>query len=318
MSAVGEGATIAVTGATGFVGVALVHELVDAGYRVVGISERLQPPDAIRDILSEYIATDLTSAWPAINAVDAIVHLAGLAAVGPSFTEPQRYIECNSRMVTNMFEHMLSHAWHGRIVVVSSGAVYTNAEGRAPLSEDDECAATSPYVVSKLLLENQTDYYRRLGGDAVVARPFNHIGPGQSRGFIVPDLTAAVLKSGPGETIEVGNLNTARDYTDVRDVARAYRLLLEHRQLRHGVYNVCSGKALDGWDVLMTICDVLDVAVPPVLAHDARALDSAFTVGSSERLTNETGWRPEVSIRQSIADFVLDQQLLEAGILEKR
>lgn len=318
MSAVRPGATVAVTGATGFVGVALVRELAGSGYRVVGVSERPKPPDAIRDALSLYVATDLTSAWPAITGLDAIVHLAGLAAVGPSFADPQRYIEYNSGMATNMFEYALESGWHGRIVVVSSGAVYDTSNSRTPLSEDAACAATSPYVVSKLLLENQTEYYCRLGVDAVVARPFNHIGPGQSPGFIVPDLTAAVLRSVPGEQIGVGNLNTARDYTDVRDVARAYRLLLEHGHLRHGTYNVCSGTALHGWDVLGKICDVLECTVPPVEASIDRAIDASFTVGSSDRLRREVGWRPTISVRQSIADFVAGQQLLEAGILENR
>jgi GDP-4-dehydro-6-deoxy-D-mannose reductase len=318
MPAVRVGATIAVTGASGFVGSAMVRQLAGAGYRVVGISERPHPPQGIRGALNSYVSADLTTTWPATERVDAIVHLAGLAAVGPSFDQPQRYIDSNSSMVTNLFEHILDSAWHGRVVVVSSGAVYGTQKTRVPLSEVAECAPTSPYVVSKMLVENQTEYYRGLGVDAVVARPFNHIGPGQLPGFIVPDLTAAVLRSEPGEAITVGNLDTERDYTDVRDVARAYRLLLEHPRLEHGVYNVCSGTTLTGWEVLGAICRALGRDVPAVTMDAERATDASFAVGSAERLTRETGWAPTISAQQSIADFVHDQQLFDAGMPENR
>ena len=318
MTPVRVGATIAVTGATGFVGATMVRQLAGAGYRVVGIAQRAEPPQSIRGALSSYVRADLSVAWPETERVDAIVHLAGLAAVGPSFSEPQRYIERNSSMVTNLFEHLLDSAWHGRVVVVSTGAVYGTAEAGAALSEASASAVSSPYVVSKLLVENQTEYYRRLGVDAVVVRPFNHIGPGQLSGFIVPDLTAAVRRSQPGETITVGNLDTVRDYTDVRDVARAYRRLLEHPRLEHGVYNVCSGAALSGRDVLATICRALGREVPTVAVNAERAYDSSYAVGSAERLTREVGWAPTISFPQSIVDFVTDQQLLDAGMPENR
>jgi len=307
MSAATSGGRIAVTGATGFVGQALVARLAARGYRVVGISERSDPPHRTADSLTEYHCADLTRGWPDIGPwreLDGIVHLAGLAAVAPSFERPQEYIDANSSMVTNLFESALRQDWRGRAVVVSSGAVYGGGEPDR-LTEESPTVATSPYVVSKLLVEHQAEYYRQRGQDVVVARPFNHVGPGQSCGFIVPDLVAKVRGLRPGTTMAVGNLDSARDYTDVRDVVAAYELLVSRPRLKHATYNVCSGAARTGWEVLDAVCRALRTQLPPVhTAGERRAVDPSVVAGSADRLTGETGWRPTIDLQTSIDDFV--------------
>jgi len=312
MTHVQQGDRIAVTGATGFVGQALVEQLTAAGYHVVGISERPEPPARIADALADYRPTDLVTGAPRIADCAGLIHLAGLAAVGPSFDRPQEYISTNSAMVTHLFEQALADGWQGRAIVVSSGAVYGAVDGGAGFAEGAPPLATSPYVVSKLLVENQTEYYRRRGIDAIVARPFNHIGRDQQPGFIVPDLTAKVVQWHPGTELAVGNLDSARDYTDVSDVVGAYRVLLELPSPDHCLYNVCSGKARSGWEVLEAICRALRVPVPPTTTSDTRAIDPSVITGDAGRLMGETGWAPTIDLDTSVGEFVASY-LAQAG-----
>jgi GDP-4-dehydro-6-deoxy-D-mannose reductase len=273
---------------------------------VVGISERPDPPFGVGQALYDYHCADLSHEWPNVGPFKAIVHLAGLAAVGPSFDHPQRYIDKNSAMVTHFFEYALRQNWSGRAVIVSSGAVYGGTTDGAGFTEGSPLRATSPYVVSKLLVENQTEYYRRRGIDALVVRPFNHIGPGQRAGFIVADLAAKLRDWTPGAPLPVGNLDSARDYTDVRDIVCAYRTLLERRDPQHGTYNVCSGAARSGWQILDALCRALGTPVPPTVATDCRAIDPSVVTGDARRLQHETGWSPVITLQTSIEDFVAD------------
>jgi len=302
------GSRIVVTGATGFVGQALVAQLAASGYDVIGISDRQEPQPATAHLLREYYCVDLTRQWPDIAPFTGLIHLAGLAAVQPSFEQPQRYLNVNSTMITNFFEYALSTGWLGRAIIVSSGAVYgtVNQLNRGGFDECSVLAPTSPYVVSKMLVENQVDYYRRQGVDALVVRPFNHIGPRQGPGFLVPDLVRKVTDAQQGEEVTVGNLNTSRDYTDVRDIVCAYVLLLEHRNPFHITYNVCSGSAHSGWEILGAVCNALEISIPPVKAVSDRAIDPGVIIGNAERLRSEVGWRPAICLQQSIRDFVAE------------
>jgi len=302
MTSVGPGARIVVTGASGFVGQALVEHLATSGYQVVGVSKDTVPPVRIRDLLTSYHCADLTLGWPEIGPYDGLVHLAGLAAVGPSFRNPQLYLNVNGSMVTHMFESAVRRGWKGRAIVVSSGAVYESTSYANKLTEASPVAASSPYVVSKLLLEKQVEYYCRLGLDIVITRPFNHIGPGQRTGFIVPDLVTKMINRRSDNVITAGNLNTARDYTDVRDVVSAYALLLECSQLSHNLYNVCTGIPVRGWDILEKICCALDLQIPTVGSASDRTLDPLIICGDAEALHSATGWRPEIPLSRSIGD----------------
>ena len=302
MTARGAG-RVAVTGVNGFVGHHLVAELVAAGAEVVGIGHE---PDGGPAGLSDYVSQDLTQGWPQGLEVRAVVHLAGLSAVGPSFDDPQRYLDQNSAMVTHLCEGVLAHSPGVRLLVVSSGAVY-DAHQDLPLDETGRIGFSSPYVVSKVLVENQVAYYAGRGLDAVVARPFNHIGPGQGLGFLVPDLLAAADAAAvSGQPLRVGDLGTRRDYTDVRDVARAYRLLLEADDLGARVFNVCSGRSWSGRELLGVLEDAWPHGRVEVEVDDRRIRprDPREIVGDNTRLRQAVAWKPEIDIADSIRDFV--------------
>lgn len=298
---------VLITGVDGFVGRHLARIAADAGWEVAGItrSETIDP--SLRGDLSLHYFSDLTKCWPAEAPTEwPIIHLAGLAAVGPSFQAPQQYIEANSSMVTNMCEAVLSRGSRsGRIIGVSTGAVYAPPHD-GPLNETSAVSCSSPYVVSKLLVENQLDYYRHRGLDTVVARPFNHFGPGQARGFLVPDLLDELHNLSPSGTLRVGNIATRRDYSDVRDVARAYLALISAAVLRHEVYNIASGEARSGYDVLDNLCIALGRPRPSLRVDESRirATDPPEIVGDPTRLREDTTWAPEYTFDRSIRDTI--------------
>jgi GDP-4-dehydro-6-deoxy-D-mannose reductase len=290
---------VAVSGVNGFVGQHLVRELVSGGHEVLGTSNGPVEP-SIETLLATYSDQDLTVAWPAQD-VDAVVHLAGLSAVGPSFDAPQSYIHGNSAPVTQLCEHLLRTQRPVRVVVVSTGAVY------APGTRLDEGAPTepsSPYAVSKLLVETQCAYYRRRGVDVMVMRPFNHVGPGQQAGFLLPDLIAGLAEG----SLTVGNLDTRRDYTDVRDVARAYRLAVEADPLDVSLLNVCSARSVSGLHLLRLVVDELGIEEPEVAVDRSRLRpdDPAEISGDNSLIGKVLGWAPEIDLETTVRDTVAE------------
>lgn len=296
---------IVITGVNGFVGHHLAAQFAQQGHYVVGIARDKDVALELKNVVKEYHAADLTTEWPNIEDVDAIVHLAGLAAVGPSFDDPQRYINANSSMLTHMCEYYLKQTKKPRIISVSSGAVY-DSEQPMPITELSSIGFSSPYAVSKVLTEHQCDYYRRRGLDCIIARPFNHIGPGQGLGFILPDFYKRLSEADDNATIKVGNINTKRDYTDVRDIVEAYTRLALAPTLQHTVYNVCSGKSLSGKEILDLLKQTVNkpkvsFEIDPSLVRPTDIMD---IYGDSSRLRNELQWQPNYSIEQTVKDFV--------------
>jgi GDP-4-dehydro-6-deoxy-D-mannose reductase len=297
---------VVISGINGFVGGYLAPELSKRGCSVIGIGVDEKISASIAEFVDEYYRADLTKKWPEIDNVDVVIHLAGLAAVGPSFDAPQKYINLNSAMVTNLGEYYLKQDKQPRIIVVSSSTIY-RPDQPIPISEKGDVVCSSPYAVSKLLNENQVDYYRSRGLDCIVVRPFNHIGPGQNTGFILPDLYERLSSiSKDKHTIITGNIKTKRDYTDVRDIARAYSELALAEKLNAITYNLCSGKSVSGTYIFETLKDVMglddvDYKIDPDLVRPTDVMD---IVGDSSLLKSELGWESEIDIRQTITDFV--------------
>lgn len=302
--------SIVISGVNGFVGHHLARELASSGFSVIGIGTDETVAPGIADVVEEYHQADLSQAWPDISKARAVIHLAGLAAVGPSFDNPQKYINLNSAMVTHLCEYYVNSEDKPRIILVSSGAIYDGRQSM-PIQESGDIGLSSPYAVSKVLNENQATYYRQRGLDCVVARPFNHIGPGQAPGFILPDFYKRLSQlEDPTAAVSVGNIATRRDYTDVRDIVHAYRKLALADSLQHTVYNVCSGASVSGTEILSelkTVMDLPDVTfeIDPSLV---RPTDIENIVGDSSRLKEELDWEPSIPLQQTIADFVSSQR----------
>ncbi len=297
---------IVISGVNGFVGHHLAIALHKAGMLVVGIGQDSGVDTIIEEFVDEYYQADLTTTWPVTGHVKAIIHLAGIAAVGPSFDSPQKYINVNSSMVTNLCEYYLNQEIEPRIILVSSGAIYEPNQSM-PINEDSTIGFNSPYALSKVLNENQATYYRNRGLDCIVVRPFNHVGPGQAEGFILPDFYKRLSRLDKDQTvIGVGNIDTRRDYTDVRDIVQAYMKLALAPVLKDTVYNICSGKSLSGSQILDKLKVILnreDVTfqTDPSLV---RPTDIQEITGDSSRLSNELDWQPKYEIDQTIKDFV--------------
>lgn len=292
---------ILITGANGFVGQHLTNELTSNGIEVVGVG---YSSDAL-NVLSLDLTNPSECSKLDFSHIFGVIHLAGLAAVGPSFVDPMKYITTNMSIEVNLFETALKQKANPRFLVISSGSLY-DPKAPLPLNEQSSTIPSSPYAISKLGQEQIAQYYSRLGFECIIARPFNHIGPNQGPGFIVPDLASQIIKAkkdGSGE-IKVGNLEAKRDYTDVRDIARAYRLLLTKGKPGE-IYNVCSGRSIDGQTILKGLMAAAKVNLNPVIDQSKlRPTDNPDLYGSHQKLTKDTGWEPTISIDQTLKDVI--------------
>ncbi|CAN5180020.1 GDP-mannose 4,6-dehydratase [soil metagenome] len=301
--------TVAVTGANGFVGRHVVHELLQNGYEVLAVNGSVTPQIEEQQSGVKYVSVDL-SKQEELNKVDlsnveAIIHLAGLAAVGPSFDDPMRYITTNSSLEANLLQRAVEQGVTPRFIVISSGSLY-DPQAPLPINEQSTVIPSSPYAVSKITQEQLGHYYGNRGFEVIVARPFNHIGPGQGLGFLVSDLASQIVacEQGSSDPIMVGNLDAKRDYTDVRDIARAYRLLLEEGRPGE-TYNICSGVSLSGHQILDALLKYSN-ARPTIKQDQARMRpsDAPDIYGSHDKIARDTGWQPNIELSQTISDVL--------------
>jgi GDP-4-dehydro-6-deoxy-D-mannose reductase len=299
---------IIVTGINGFVGQHLARELHEQGFTVIGAGRETMVATELKSIVHKYFNCNLlneaeVSKLPLEKSI-AVINLAGLAQVGSSYGQEKLYMDVNVKVQTTLASYLLKTGiFTTRIIAVSTGAVYDSTQPM-PLSEDSKVITEgSPYALSKLAMEDELKKYINNGLNIVVVRPFNHIGPGQLGGFLVPDLANQIKES---DIISVGNLNTERDYTDVRDVVRAYVLLATTPKLSHQLYNVCSGKSVSGKKILDLIKqnlgkNNLKVIVDP---EKIRPKDPLVVRGDNQRIRTDTGWKPKFEIDSTINDYV--------------
>ncbi len=300
---------VLVTGANGFVGPHLLKALLAAGHNVVatGSQGKTVLPHGLT-----FTSLDLTDRAQVdtidFSEIEGVVHLAGLAAVGPSFDDPLRYLTVNGGIELNLFEAAQAQGAKPKFVVVSSGSLY-DPTSPLPLSETSRVKCASPYSVSKRLQEELAGYYGVRGFEYVVARPFNHIGPGQNAGFLVPDLAKQVVeaeKSG-GTEIGVGNLSAKRDFTDVRDIVRAYIALLEKGK-NGEIYNICSGWSVSGDEILAGLLKhSTNKDLKPVVDQaKVRPVDAPEIYGDYGKLKADTGWEPKIELDQTLGEAMED------------
>lgn len=310
---------ILVTGINGFVGQHVAITLKSKQHNVIGVGNQETPSDELNLIVGKYYSCDLTDTEQVkkidLKDVDAIINLAGLAKVGDSRGQGELYKRINVGVHTVLYEECLRQGANPRIIAVSTGAVY-DADQPLPITEASKLVSTdntNEYVQSKLAMEIALDDYRKKGLRIIVARPFNHSGPRQLAGFLLPDLGEQIeIAKNQGSSLKVGNLKTRRDYTDVRDVAEAYIDLatVPSVLLKHNTYNICSGKSTEGTEILSLLthafgADDVKIEIDPsrIRSHDVMDI-----FGSHELITQDTGWLPKVSVAQMVNDYVVWKQ----------
>ncbi len=301
----GDGRRVLITGATGFVGTYLVAHLAEAypGWQVTGTTRHAAEADA------RFVPCDLRDGGAVAALIErtkpeTIVHLAGQSNVPASFADPETTLANNIIGTLHLLDACRTYAPQARLLIVSSNEVYGPTPPEAqPLHEDRPLRPVNPYAVSKAAQEMLAlQYAHSYNLDVVVARPFNHIGPGQTDRFVVSAFARQIVEVERGErrTVSVGNLDTVRDFTDVRDVARAYGLLLERGE-RGGIYNIGRGTAVMVGDLLDMLCRLAPVAI--TIERDPARLrpsDAPVMMADTTRLRQATGWQPEISLRQSL------------------
>ncbi|MDO8592005.1 MAG: NAD-dependent epimerase/dehydratase family protein [bacterium] len=301
---------VLVTGVNGFVGKHLARELKKRGDGIAGIGREANPAPEIKELIDSYWACDLMDinavAKLPLEKIEAVINLAGLARVGDSFAEPEKYKAVNVGVLANLCQALVDKNLNPRTIAVSTSMVY-DPHAPLPSTEDSELTQNgSPYATSKILMEEAASDFRTKGQDIVVVRPFNHIGPGQEEGFLVPDLYAKLRTAKTtGQAIKVGNLSTKRDYTDVRDVVKAYGDLAHAEGLKYDVYNVCSGKSVTGQEIFDRLLKLMGVIVKVESDPNLmRPSDNPDLFGSYQRLNQETGWKPVIPLQKTLSDFV--------------
>lgn len=250
---------------------------------------------------------------------DCIFHLAGQAFVGDSWSHPWETIETNMRSQVNLLEAVVAVGLRPRILVVGSADVYGRvAPENLPIAEDCPLLPDSPYGVSKIgqdMLGLQYVLSHEL--DVVRVRPFNHIGPRQNQRFVAPAFAsqiAAIEARRRPSVLNVGNLSARRDFTDVRDMARAYVLALAQGEAG-AVYNIGSGRSRPIQELLDVLLGL--ATVPITIEFDAtrlRLVDLPDLVCDAGRFRARTGWAPHIPFEQSLSDLLDYERALLAAV----
>lgn len=299
--------TILLTGASGFVGSTLLamaeRAEVDGDLRFLALppSVDLRQSAQVKAALSDL-------------ACDAVIHLAAISFVPESLERPNETYEINLHGTINLLEALKASSFAGAMIYVSSGEVYGAVPSEAlPIVEERIPRPRNPYAASKLAAEAYC-YQAGLasGMRVVIARPFNHIGAGQSERFLLPAMAKQMLeiKEGKRRIIEAGNIDVTRDFSDVRDVLRAYLALLE-AGCPGETYNVCSGIERNVGEVLHEMLAIAGVQATVQVRDDKRRLhEQRRHYGSNRKIRDDTGWRPRIAFEQSLRDLLASWKVI--------
>jgi len=302
-----------ITGASGFVGRHLIQFLIRRGDSVAGTCFPEDPASCqlgdnvllervdirSKDQLAPLIQ-DFSPHW--------VVHLAAISNVRVSWEKRQETVEINLLGTLNLLEVLREMIPPPRLLFVSSSDVYGILEPTDhPLREEEPIQVVNPYAFSKASAEMLVRFYSQIEGvEGIIIRAFPHTGPGQSPLFVCSDWAyqIASLERKSGGLLNIGNLEIKRDFTDVRDVVRAYVALLEKGQAGE-IYNVCSGQPVSLQWILDTLISYssspIRIKVDP---QRLRKADIPLLYGDNTKLRTTTGWQPEYPLGQTLKDLL--------------
>ena len=305
------GGTVVVTGAAGFVGGHLLDLLLAGRTSVVGWVRPGTEPSRLRGGM-HWQAVELLNRGAVARAMNdirpsAVYHLAGAAHVAQSWRRTLDTYQKNVLATHHVLSAVRDSVPAARVLVACSAMIY-QAQDR-PLREDDPLAPRSPYAVSKLAQEMLAGrVWQEDGVPALIARSFNHTGPRQDSSYVAPGIARQIARIEAGRqepVLRLGNLEPKRDLTNVRDVVRAYVLMMASAHPGEA-YNVCSGRELSIRALVDTFvaraCTTVSIVQDSALF---RPHDVPLLVGDHRRLTTDTGWMPRISIEQTV-DELLD------------
>ncbi len=297
---------ILVTGARGFVGRHVAADFAAAGHEVLGLSRPQDCPDpGPSDVLADICDPAAIASVVQQIKPEGCLHLAGIAFVPTGWKQPRLVYDVNVGGALNVLEALREHAPACRIVVVSSSLVYGASDPDRPRDEESKLSPDSIYGVSKVAADLNALLYARHHKMAVMtARPCNHIGPGQAADFMAPSFARQLADIAAGKqepVMRVGNLESVREFMDVRDVASAYRLMLERGQPGEA-YNISASRAVKISFILDELCKA--AGVHPKIETDPvrwRPTDKQPTL-VADKLRRDTGWTPRYTLEQTLRD----------------
>ncbi|MBU1033781.1 GDP-mannose 4,6-dehydratase [Patescibacteria group bacterium] len=301
--------TILITGGTGFVASHLVEELYKRGERNIHLTSYRDEGEFVKQFVDEkniyqINLTDYQATKDLIAAVkpDEIYHLASLASVGDSFEKRKFILEMNTNLQLNLLEAIKAHAPQAKLLHVSTALVYAANDNNQAIDEKAALGPDNPYALSKLIQDMMAySFVKSERLNIVRVRPFNHIGERQTLGFVVADLAAAVVKveKGEADSVKVGNLDSIRDFSDVKDVVNAYILIMEKGQ-NNEVYNIGSGQGHSIREVLDLLINLakaeIKVEIDP---NKIRPVDLHSLVCDNEKIVN-LGWQQNHQLKETL------------------
>lgn len=294
-----------ITGISGFAGRHLAALLNEKGYEVHGIDRNGADVTGSAVYVCDVLDREKLRSIASRVEPEAIFHLAAFSSVEKSFSEPELARKVNVEGTGNVLEAASLCRNDPIVLAVSSLQVYGKPD-RVPISEAAELRPENPYGESKAEQEKVClEYFRNRGLKVIIARSFNHTGTGQPADFVWPNFTKQIaeIEKGKRDVLRVGNLDVERDFSDVRDVVRAYELAAV--KCRPGeAYNVCSGKPINIGKMLETLKSFSTTDVRVVVDRNRIRKESAALYGDNSKLSGETGWKPEIPFETTLRELL--------------